>query len=305
MLTAVIESTFTDEVFTCGIDRKTPVQRLDEKLNDASGVYFDATAKIASVRSPYQLIEVFDTPELGRVMRIDGVNMTSERDEFFYHENLVHPAALAHPAPRDVLVIGGGDGGSSEEILKHAGVERCRLAELDQAVVDIAQTHFSKVHRGAFADARLQLCIGDGLRHVAETTDRFDLIYLDLTDPVGPAEALYTQAFYRDCKRALRPVGALTLHLGSPFSHPARVRSTLAQLRGAFKVVTPYFVHIPLYGALWGFATASDTLDIAALGPAEIDDRLAERGIGDRQYYNGAAHAAMQALPEYIKPLVA
>ncbi len=278
------------------------MERLFEKLDERHGVYFDA-ALLARVASPFQLVEVYDSPTLGRLMRIDGANMTSDRDEFFYHENLVHPAALAHPAPRDVLVIGGGDGGSAEEILKHASVARCRLCELDGAVIDMAREYFGEVHRGVFQDERLDLRIGDGLKYLKETSDRFDLIYLDLTDPIGPAEALYTQAFYADCKRALASVGALTLHIGSPFSHPERVRSTLANLRAVFRIVTPYFVHIPLYGATWGFACASDTLDIAAIGKTEIDDRLDERAIGDRRFYNGAMHVAMQALPEYVRAL--
>jgi spermidine synthase len=280
------------------------MQKLFEKLNDYSGVYFDAGPAIASVQSPFQLIEIFDTPELGRLMRIDGCNMTSERDEFFYHENLVHPAAIAHPDPRDVLVIGGGDGGSAEEILKYPSVERCRLCELDPTVIDLARTHLPNVHRGVFDHPKLDIHIGDGLAYLHGTSDRYDLIYLDLTDPVGPAEALYTQDFYRDCQRALAPIGAVTLHLGSPFSHPARVQLSLANLRAVFKTVTPYFVHIPVYGAVWGFACASDTIDIAAIGGTEIDDRLAERGIGARQFYNGAMHVAMQALPEYVRGLI-
>lgn len=280
------------------------MQHLLERLTDASGAYFDGTL-IDSLKTPYQLIEVFDTPTLGKLMRIDGANMVGENDEFFYHEALIHPALLAHPDPKRVLIIGGGDGGSAEEVLKTASVERCVLAELDEGVIDIAKVHFQRVHRGVFSNPRLTLRMGDGMAFVAETMERFDLVVLDLTDPIGPAEALYAPPFFADCRRVLAAGGALVLHIGSPFSHPGRVRATLSNLRHLYRTVTPYFVHIPIYGATWGFAVASDALDIATLDPKEVDARLAARRIGDRQLYNGAMHVAMQAVPEYARPLVA
>ena len=176
--------------------------RLDEKLTAGAGVYFDGTL-VDSLKTPFQLIEVFDTPDLGKLMRIDGANMVSERDEFFYHENLIHPVAIAHPAPRSVLIIGGGDGGSLEEVLKYREIARVVLAELDSGVIEMAKKHFASVHRHVFDDPRVEVRIGDGMALVRESGERFDLIYLDLTDPIGPAEALYTQTFYADCKRAL------------------------------------------------------------------------------------------------------
>ncbi|HEX4858045.1 MAG TPA: polyamine aminopropyltransferase [Usitatibacteraceae bacterium] len=277
--------------------------RLFEALNAGSGVYFEGE-RIDALQTPFQLIEVFDTPELGKLMRIDGANMTSERDEFFYHEALIHPAAIAHPAPREVLVVGGGDGGSSEEMLKYASVERLVLAELDAGVVDIARRHFQAVHRGALDDPRLSLQIGDGMAYVRATGRRFDLVVLDLTDPIGPAEALYAPPFFADCRRVLNPGGALVLHIGSAFSHPERVRATLANLRSLYSIVTPYFVHIPIYGAAWGFAVASDAIDPSALDAAAVDARLAARAIGARQLYNGAIHVAMHAIPEFARPFV-
>src|SRR5689334_1273527 len=143
-------------------------EKIFERLTDAAGVYFDGT--LAERRqTPFQLLEVYETRELGRIFRLDGSNMTSERDEFFYHENLVHPAAMAHPAPRRALVIGGGDGGSSEELLKHRTIERVHMAELDPDVVEVSRKQFRAVHRGAFDDARLKVTIGDGLAYLGAT----------------------------------------------------------------------------------------------------------------------------------------
>jgi spermidine synthase len=282
--------------------------RLDESLTASSGVYVDATRLVAEKRSPFQHIEIFDTPDLGRVMRIDGANMTSSRDEFFYHENLIHPAAIAHPNPRDVLIIGGGDGGSSEEVLKHPSVTRCVLAELDADVVSLSREHLFDVHRGVFDDPRLQVRVGDGMAYVKNAfaeKNFFDLIFLDLTDPKGEAEALYSPAFFRDCKNILREGGAMVLHIGSPFSHRERVMASNANIHAVFQASATYFVHIPIYGAVWGFAVASDSLDIAAISAPEIDARLATRKIAHRQFYNGDMHHAMLAQPEYVRAMLA
>jgi spermidine synthase len=279
-------------------------EKILERLNDASGVYFEGTL-VERRRTPFQLLEVYDTPELGRIFRLDGFNMTSERDEFLYHENLVHPAAIAHPDPRQALVIGGGDGGSSEEILKHATIRRVHMAELDAEVIAVAKAHFAKVHRGAFDDPRLKVTVGDGLAYLRATDVRYDLVVMDLTDPVGPSVELYSAATFALARRAMAAGGALTLHLGSPFAHPERVRDTVANLRAAFPVVSPYFVHIPLYGSIWGFAVASDSLDPRRLPAAEVERRIASRGVGDLQYYNGEVHGAMFALPNYVRALLA
>lgn len=278
-------------------------ERIDEVLNADSGVYFTGTL-IERRRTAHQLLEVYDTPELGRMFRLDGYNMTSERDEFFYHENLVHPALIAHPHPRTALVIGGGDGGSAEEILKHATIEHCDLVELDGEVIEVAKQYFSRVHRDVFANPRLRVTVGDGLAWLRRPPCRYDFIALDLTDPVGPSSPLYTPEFFADCRAALSESGAMVMHIGSPVAHPARVRESLDYLSRIFASVAPYFVHIPLYGSTWGFAVASATLDPAGLGATEVDARLAARGVGDRQYYNGAIHQALFTQPEYLKALL-
>ena len=277
--------------------------KIFEALNEASGVYFTGTL-VERRQTPYQLLEVYETPELGRMFRLDGANMTSDRDEFFYHENLIHPATIAHPRPLRALVIGGGDGGSSEELLKHSTLERVHMAELDPEVIEVSKAHFAKVHRGVFENPRLKITVGDGLAYLRTTVVRYDIVTLDLTDPVGPSVELYTPETFALAKGAMAEGGALTLHIGSPFSHPARVRETLDNLRRVFSRVTPYFVHIPIYGSVWGFACASDTLDPRTLSPSQVDKVIAERRIGDLQYYNGEVHQALFALPNYIRKLL-
>src|SRR5437868_14892002 len=152
----------------------------------------------------------------GKLFRLDGFNMTSEKDEFVYHENLIHPALTAHAAPKRVLIIGGGDGGSSEEALKHPTIEQVTMVEIDADVIRVAKEHFGAVHNGVFDNPKLRVLIEDGMRFVRETKEKFDLVVLDLNDPMGPAEPLYSTEFFQQCRAILAPGGALTLHLGSP-----------------------------------------------------------------------------------------
>jgi spermidine synthase len=229
--------------------------------------------------------------------------MTSEGDEFFYHECMTHPAALAHPAPESVLVIGGGDGGSSEELFKHPSVKRIVMAELDPVVIDIARQYLGNIHHGALDDPRLEIRIGDGYEYVKSTGERFDLIVLDLTDPDTPAFHLYSEEFFRLCQRALKPGGLLTLHLGSPVYQPETVRRNAAALRRVFKHVAPLSLFIPLYGSQWCLAVAGDTLDARSVAADTIAQRLQERHIDDLRFYHPAMHAALFTLPRFALEL--
>ncbi len=278
-------------------------QYMYEHLNENYGFFVRSSKLIETSRTEFQDLEIHETPQFGKLFRLDGCFMTSEREEFVYHETLIHPALTAHPAPKKVLIIGGGDGGAAEEALKHPSVEQCTLVELDGKVVDVAKEHFASIHHGVFDNPRLRLLIEDGLKFVADTTEKFDLIVLDLPDPVGPAEQLYEEAFFRNCKRALADGGALSLHMGSPWSRPDRVQSLYARLAKLFKTARPYTMFIPLYGCLWSMAVCSDSLDVAAETPAGIDKRIASRTLPDLQYYNGATHQALFALPNFVRKL--
>jgi spermidine synthase len=248
---------------------------------------------------------VFENPQFGRVMRIDDALMTSERDEFFYHEPMVHLPAIAHPGVRSALVVGGGDGGTAEELLKLPGMESVVLAELDGEVVAMAREWLASIHRGAFDDPRFTLRLGDARAFIAHTDERFDQIVLDLTDPFGPAVELYTVEFYAACRRILNPGGVLSLHLGSPIHLQESLRRIAASVRAVFPVFRPYLQYVPLYGTLWCMAMASDSTDPALLTAAEVDARIAQRGIADLQLYNGATHQALLAQPNFVRALLA
>lgn len=266
---------------------------------------FPHASLLARVDSPHQRIEVWETRQLGRLFTLDGRPMTSTGDEFIYHECMVHPAALAHPAPKAALVLGGGDGGAARQLLAHPGIERIVVAELDEQVVRLTREYLPDVHGGAFDDARVELVIGDAAHYVAAADDaqsmQFDLIVFDLTPPDSPAAGLYTTAFYRQLKRVMSPTAALSIHLGSPYFHAGRIAGLLDDLRRAFAVVRTMSTFIPLYGSLWMMATASDTLDPAALTADDVTARLAARRIDALKHYSAATHAGLFAVSPSVR----
>lgn len=275
-----------------------------EPLNPGSLYGFRFDTRLLSRRTPFQHLELLESRQLGRTLRLDGRFMTSEADEFFYHEALVHPAAVTHPAPVNVLILGGGDGGAAEEVLKHPSVEQVTLVDIDREVVEVAKQHLGSIHRGALEDERVRVLCEDGAAFVRETQDRYDLVLLDLTDPETPAGPLYTRSFLSELRTVLAPGGMLVLHLGAPFYEQEQVRSLASSLREGFARVSVFGLHVPLYGAYWAFAVASESRDPALLEPGQVRARLHARDIGDLRYYNPEIHRALFALPNYFAELL-
>ncbi len=278
---------------------------LTESLTPDWGFFIRSIKRHEAFHSGLQEVEVHDSESFGALFRLDGHFMTSEKDEFFYHENLVHMAAITHDQPRRALIVGGGDGGSAEELFKHPSIEHITLVEIDQAVVDISRRYLQCVHCGSLDDPRLTLKIEDGFSYVKASTESFDLIVLDLTDPGGPSTLLYTPEFYRACAARLGEDGIMTLHIASPLANPEQIRETLQRLREAFNHVVPFLTSVPLYGGLWLMAFCSQRADPRRLTTEVVEARLQERGIRDLQYYNGAMHGAALALPNFVRAMVA
>jgi spermidine synthase len=281
--------------------------KLEEQLGPDAGHYLIGEKLLEQGHTGFQSYEVFDTPRFGKLFRLDGFLMLYERDEYLYHENLVHIAGLAHPGPQTALVIGGGDGGTAEELLKYPGMRKVITVELDGKVIDIARQHFASVHRGAFDDPRHELKVQDGLEFVRKDAPAagltFDLICLDLTDPVGPSVELYTEKYFSECKAILAPGGALSLHLGPAYYQAERVQELYSRLTRVFGHVTPYSVYIPFYGSQWSFAVASDAVQPASLSEAEVDKRAAER-LKDLQFITGATYRAVLAQSPVLQKLL-
>lgn len=252
----------------------------------------------------FQQLEVIDSPTLGTLFRLDGSVMTTQAEEWIYHENLIHPAALSLPCLRSALIIGGGDGGSARQLLRYAGLQQLVICELDAAVIDMARRMLGPVHQGALDDPRVQLVIGDGADYVRHCQGQFDLIVLDLTDPVGPAAPLYEAPCLQHYARLLGEHGLLSLHLTSPQWQPQSYTRLLSTLHPFFACVRPALIPVTLYGGLWGLAFASQRTDPATLTAEQADLQLALRDIGELQWYNGDTHQALFALPNFVRQLV-
>lgn len=280
--------------------------RVADALGQTTELVLGGGHLLAKGRSPFQAYEVWETPEFGRLYSLDGHFMASEADEFHGHESLVHVAAIAHPSPRCALVIGGGDGASVRELLRHPSMERVVVVELDAAVVDLGRRYLASVQQGVFDDPRVDLHIGDGFDHVTRTASAasasYDLIIFDLTGADGPAAALHEESFFRLCHGCLNHGGALVVQLGSPFYQRAQVGALMAALSRVFRTPRPYLVDIPLYGGAWAMACAADDLDPRALDAAEVERRLADRRMMNTlRHYNGELHCAQFALPNVLR----
>lgn len=247
---------------------------------------------------------IFENAKFGRVLTLDGVVQTTEGDEFIYHEMLTHVPVTAHGSARHVLIIGGGDGGMAREVLKHQGVERVTMVEIDAGVVDMSKKHLPSLSAGAFDNPRLDLVITDGARYVAETADRFDVIIVDSTDPIGPGEVLFTAAFYADCKRCLNPGGIVVTQNGVPFLQSDEMVNSWHRLGESFADVGFYIAPVPTYqGGHMAFGWATDDTAKRHQSIDSLTGRFSPWDIKTR-YYTPAVHAGAFALPQWMLDLL-
>lgn len=281
-----------------------------EWLTPGVGTTLSGIALRADVRSPHQHIQIGESPEFGHIFRLDGRIMSTEADAFIQHELMVHPMAVAHGAPRSALVLGGGDGGSARELLRLPGIARVSVAELDGEVVALSRRWLGGIHQGAFDDARLQLHIGDALAFLhaaAQAGDTFDLMVFDLTeaDDGGPAVPLFAAGGLAAARRCLAPGGALSIHLGPLFHRPRTARALMDRLRMHFARVAVLSVAIPAYGAVWGIAFASDSLDVSHPDPVAMERVWqAWKLDGALRCYRPALHPALFMLPTHLQGIV-
>ncbi len=253
---------------------------------------------LSATRSAYQEVAVLQTETYGRMLTLDDMVMTTEADEFVYHEMLVHPALVTCPRPRRVLIVGGGDGGAVREVLRHPGVERVVLAELDGEVVRVSREHLPRI-AGALGDPRVEIRIGDGVAYLRQSADAsFDVILVDSPDPIGPAEGLFRTDFYAEAYRVLGLEGVLAAQSESPFLHGDLITAVQERLRGVFPRVGLYWAVIPTYpGAMWTFSIATKGTDPVG-APAERASDLPTR------YWSPDVHRAAFALPPFVQRLV-
>lgn len=250
-------------------------------------------------QSDFQHLEVLDTVPFGRMLVLDDACQTSEAEEYIYHEMLVHVPMMAHPDPKRVLVIGGGDGGALRRVLEHP-VERATMVEIDGEVVRVSREFLPSIAGDAFTNPRGDVIIGDGVKYLRETDEHFDVILVDSTDPVGPAVDLFGEAFYQDARRALGDNGIIVTQSGSPLVMLDELTDAVQLMRQVFPIVRTYLCSIPIYpGVLWSFTAASTTIDPSEVDPTAIAARLMANGHATG-WYTPAIHTAAFALPNFL-----
>ena len=257
----------------------------------------EVTKTLFSGQSEFQKVDIFETKEYGRAMAIDDVFMTSERDEFFYHEMLTHPALVSAKDPKRVLVIGGGDGGTVREVLRHPGVEHCTMIEIDELVVTACKEHLPSIGT-AWNDPRLDVRFIDGIDYVKNSDDeKYDVVLLDGTDPIGPGEILFDIEFFRGCKRMMKEDGVLALQSETPVLLEGIFFETQKKLRSLWSDVHPYFAGVPLYpSGSWSWTWCSD-----GGSPKDVDTARQTAITEGCKYYNEEIHIGCFAQPSYVR----
>jgi spermidine synthase len=278
--------------------------QFEETLYDAHRQLFSIEEVYFENKSEHQHIIIFHNSKFGRVMALDGVIQTTEKDEYIYHEMLTHVPILAHGSATNVLIIGGGDGGILREVLRHNSVKQVTMVEIDKAVVDMCIKFLPMHSQGAFDDKRLNLVIDDGAKFVRSSDDKFDVIIVDSTDPIGPGEVLFRLEFYKNCKNILNENGIIVTQNGVPFMQPDGVKNTNNFFSQIFNDHSFYTAAVPTYiGGDMAFGWGTDNTSHRQITLEVLQQRFSAATMKTR-YYNPHVHKASFALPQYVVDIV-
>jgi spermidine synthase len=257
-------------------------------------------------QTEHQHLVLFEHKFFGKVLMLDGATQVTSKDEFIYHEMMTHVPIFAHGKARQVLIVGGGDCGIAEEVLKHKSVKRLTQVEIDASVVEFSKEHFPEFTRPVVANPRFDLIIDDGMNYMAETERRFDVIIVDSTDPQGPGKVLFSEKFYRACRRCLNKGGVMVTQNGVPILQSSELVSGIKKFCKLFADGYCYVAAIPTYvGGHMAMGWASDNVKLRAAPKATIADRYKRAGRFPTKYWTPEVHVAAFALPRFIAEQVA
>ena len=254
-------------------------------------------------RTKYQFVQCFHNEFLGKVLFLDKRIQSAQIDEYIYHESLVHPALITHSSPREVLVIGGGEGATIREVLRHSTVEKVIMVDIDSELVELCQKYLPEWSDGAFSDPKTNLIFEDARPFVEKTEEKFDVIISDLTEPIahGPSVFLFTEEFFSKNFEALKEDGLFVLQAGSADpSYNQFFCSLVKTLEKVFPIVRPYWTFVLSFSMPWGFVLASKTKDPLDLDEKDIAQRMRERSVQKLKYYHPGFHQSYFALPLYL-----
>ena len=256
----------------------------------SSGIFFEVTRTLAKETSPYQEIEVIENPYFGRMLFLDGLVQTTEKDEFFYHEMLIHPAMMTHPGPHRILIIGGGDGGALKETLRYP-IEGVKMVEIDSRVIALAEKYFPWL-LPCMEDERTEVVTAEGRAYLETSEEKYDIVFVDSSEPVGPSVSLHERGFFQLVKDRLAPSGIACAQMGAPFFQMESLRRVKNELKDVFRIARFYLAPVPTYpGGNWCYVYLSQEGDPFAL------KREPPQGL---KYYNRDIHKAAFALPSYL-----
>jgi len=259
---------------------------------------------VYSGKTECQSVEIIRTNSFGKCLVLDKKIQSAEMDEFIYHEALVHPSMITHRHPSTVFIAGGGEGATLREVLSYRSVEKVVMVDIDQKAVELCRRFLPSMHQGAFDDSRVELLYLDAREYLANSNQKFDVILIDLTDPLEGSVScrLYTQEFYQLAQSTLSPGGIVAVQSGSCTLGDLNTFVTIhSTLRSVFPAVFPYQAYIPSFGGLWGFNLGSQQLDPLSLSVEEVDKRISHRGCEGLKFYDGLTHRGMFSLPRYLR----
>jgi spermidine synthase len=265
----------------------------------SSGLKFSCLTKKTLYHeiTPFQELAVIDTETFGRMLLLDGVIQTNIRDEFVYHEMISLVAINTHANPVNVLVIGGGDGGTIREIIKHPKVKKATLVEIDGAVIEASKKYLPEIAVG-LSDPKVEVIVDDGIKHIQETKNHYEIIIVDSTDPVGPAVGLFAKDFYQGIYESLREDGIFVAQTESPFFNEDLIRRTGKDIADIFPIKKLYVAFIPTYpGGMWSFTMGSKKYDPEKVNEQEFPQL-------ETRYYTPQLHKAAFVLPKFVKDMV-
>lgn len=247
--------------------------------------------------TPYQELAVIDTETFGRMLLLDGIIMTNIKDEFVYHEMISHVALNTHPNPENVLVIGGGDGGTIREIIKNPKVKKATLVEIDGAVIEASKKYLPEIAAG-LDDPKVEVKVEDGIKHIKETKNHYDIIIVDSTDPIGPAVGLFAKEFYQGIYEALKDEGIFVAQTESPFFNEELIKRVSDDVADIYPIKKTFLANIPTYpGGLWTFTMGSKKHD-----PEKVDETKFPKL--ETRYYTPQVHKAAFVLPKFVADIV-
>ncbi len=263
---------------------------------------FGITAKIKETlhteQTEFQQLDVIETAQFGTMLVLDGMVMTTDKDEFVYHEMISHIPMITHPNPKKVAVVGGGDGGAIREIIKHPSVEEAHLIEIDGQVIEYSKRYLPQIAAG-LADPKVSVFVADGIQHIKDNKNTYDVILVDSTEPVGPAVGLFSKDFYQDIYNALKEDGLFAAQTESPFFNQDLIKDTNQAISELFPITRLYLASIPTYpSGLWSF-----TIGSKKYRPEDADLARAEVISKQTKYYNQDVHRSAFMLPNFVREL--